>query len=328
MTTAPPSRRGQFHVCFNGWILSSIAARATAVCAPRSARAVVWCLQAGGKKCVEVTCVPQHDVGININGEFLNHLRFADDIVLVSETHANLEHMLKSLEEESRKCGLHMNAAKTCLLTNSIKIPTTVRGMSINYADKYDYLGQSISFDRPTENEVDRRINNTWKRYWSLKEIFKSRIPVRLKKKAMDTIILLTLLYGCQSWTLTKAITFKLQAFQRAMERSMLGIRLGDRKRNTDIRKCTKIIDAVELACKLKWRWAGHVARATDGRWSKKVLHWYPRDAPRNRGRPRCRWCDDIVAVAGPTWSRIAQDREEWRKMEEAFTLNRAPKYK
>ncbi|XP_069361214.1 odorant receptor 2a-like [Maniola hyperantus] len=55
------------------------------------------------------------------------------------------------------------------------------------------------------------------------------------------------------------------------VERSMLCIKLSDRQRNLDIRKRTQVIDAAELACKLKRRWAGHVARARDGRWSVKA---------------------------------------------------------
>lgn len=260
-------------------------------------------------------------MGVKINGEHLTHLRFADDIVLITEKHCELEYMLKSLDEESRKCGLHMNTSKTCLMTNREQVPIILQATEIIYVDKYIYLGQNIGFTDLTLEEVNRRIKNTWKKYWSLKEVFKSNIPTRLKKKAMDTIILPTLLYGCQTWAFTQDIINKLQSSQRAMERSMLGFKLKDRKRNKDIRKLTKVIDAVEVACRMKWRWAGHVARTKDGRWSEKVLHWYPRDRIRPVGRPKRRWSDDIVAVAGQTWTRLAQDRTKWTEMEEAYTL-------
>lgn len=115
-----------------------------------------------------------------------------------------------------------MNADKTCLLTNRDRVPIKIQSQNIEYVERYVYLGQSICFSNLTAEEVDRRIKNAWKKYWSLKEIFKSRIPTRLKKKTMDTIILPTLLYGCQTWALTRDIVNKLQVFQRAMERSML----------------------------------------------------------------------------------------------------------
>ncbi|CAH2235105.1 jg7514 [Pararge aegeria aegeria] len=44
----------------------------------------------------------------------------------------------------------------------------------------------------------------------------------------------------------------------------------------------------------LKWQWAGHIARRTDGRWGLKVLEWRPRTGKRSVGRPQTRWTDDI----------------------------------
>ncbi|CAH2242664.1 jg8482 [Pararge aegeria aegeria] len=51
----------------------------------------------------------------------------------------------------------------------------------------------------------------------------------------------------------------------------MLGLRLSDRQRNAAIRKKTQLVDHAELACKLKWRWAGHVARSKDVRRSERA---------------------------------------------------------
>ena len=54
-------------------------------------------------------------------------------------------------------------------------------------------------------------------------------------------------------------------------------------------------------------------------KWSKIVTRWYPREGKRKRRRPQKRWHDDIRQVAGVTWNRVAQDRQEWKKLEEAF---------
>ncbi|CAH2099838.1 unnamed protein product [Euphydryas editha] len=52
-------------------------------------------------------------LGININGSNLNHLRFADDIVLFAEKPSILQTMLQQLDRESEKAGLSMNPMKT-----------------------------------------------------------------------------------------------------------------------------------------------------------------------------------------------------------------------
>ena len=98
----------------------------------------------------------------------------------------------------------------------------------------------------------------------------------------------------------------------------MLHVRLSDRIRNTELRKRSGVTDVVERVAKLKWSFAGHVARTTDQRWTKRLVEWRPREDRRSRGRPPTRWSDDIRRLAGD-WLRKAQDRDGWRNMGEAY---------
>ena len=54
-----------------------------------------------------------------MDGEHLTHLRFADDILLLSHTPQELEKMVRELSEESRKAGLKMNITKTKVMMSS-----------------------------------------------------------------------------------------------------------------------------------------------------------------------------------------------------------------
>ena len=103
------------------------------------------------------------------------------------------------------------------------------------------------------------------------------------------------------------------------MERCMLGITRCDRKRNTWVRNITRVTDIIERVMKLRWSWAGHVARQTDQRWTKELLEWYPRDHTRARGRPKGRWMDEIRRMCGTNWMNVAQDREKWKTLREPF---------
>ncbi|CAH2248742.1 jg17526 [Pararge aegeria aegeria] len=53
----------------------------------------------------------------------------------------------------------------------------------------------------------------------------------------------------------------------------MLGIVLRDQIRNEEIRSRTRVTDLAQRVVRLKWQWAGHIARRTDGRWGPKVLN-------------------------------------------------------
>ena len=73
--------------------------------------------------------------------------------------------------------------------------------------------------------------------------------------------------YGCQTWSLTKASVKKLETSQQAMERKRLNVKLKDKIRNT-IRQRTSVTDIVQYVANTKWKWAGHIARMKDKRWT------------------------------------------------------------
>ncbi len=49
------------------------------------------------------------DKGIKIDGKWLSSLRFADDVVLISQKALELQQMLEQLITESKKAGLYIN---------------------------------------------------------------------------------------------------------------------------------------------------------------------------------------------------------------------------
>ena len=100
----------------------------------------------------------------------------------------------------------------------------------------------------------------------------------------------------------------------------MLNISLTDRKTNIWIREQTKVKEILDIIKEMKWRWAGHVARMKDNRWTVRVTEWTPRYGKRKRGRPSTRWRDEVERVGeNIAWNRTAQNRNEWKEHAEAF---------
>ena len=258
--------------------------------------------------------------GINIDGVHLSHLRFADDIILAAKDPQELNEMLQQLNEVSATIGLKMNYNKTKIMSQeqtNIKIQNHI----IENVEHYVYLGHDIRLGKLNQDaEIKRRTQLSWAAFGKLAYVLKNKtIPINLKRKVYDTCILPVCTYGLETMSLTKKTIKKLGTNQRAMERNMLGITLRDKIRNTEIRRKTNIRDIVEEVAKMKWRWAGHVARYDDNRWTRRILEWRPRETVRSVGRPQKRWEDDIRVVAGKQWMRLARDRERWKQLGETY---------
>ncbi|KAE9546737.1 hypothetical protein FO519_010051 [Halicephalobus sp. NKZ332] len=101
---------------------------------------------------------------------------------------------------------------------------------------------------------------------------------------------------------------------------------------NDHIRQRSGVIDVTDYIYRAKHRWAGHVMRRTDDRWTRRITEWTIRDKTRPRGRPPARWNDSLLhlslqpttlprtATTRPTrtpyihWSTRAQDRKDWKQ--------------
>ena len=58
-------------------------------------------------------------MGIKIDSEIFNNLKFVDDIVLAPEYTEELQTMLEQLNVESKAVGLEMNLSKTQVMFNN-----------------------------------------------------------------------------------------------------------------------------------------------------------------------------------------------------------------
>ena len=148
--------------------------------------------------------------------------------------------------------------------------------------------------------EIDERITAGWKCFGQYSAFLKDqKIPMCLKKKIMNTVIIPSMTYGAETWSLTKHLKNKLTVAQRTMERAMLGITIKDKIRNENIRARKKLEDIVWKMQKAKGQWAGYVARMDINNWARKTTEWTPRDNRRTRGRPKRRRRDDIHSSGG-----------------------------
>ncbi len=263
------------------------------------------------------TALDEH--GINIDGEMLTNLRFADDVALCSSSVRTLNIQLNNLNIQSKKIGLNMHKGKTKYMTNTNineEDVIEIEDQTIEMVNKYKYLGQTVQMKDNTQEEVETRIRAGWGAFGRYRDILCDKnISISLRRRVFNQCVIPAITYGSECWTTTKTIEQKLKVTQRSMERQMLNISLRDHISCEKIRAKTGVDDILSTIISAKWRWAGHIARRNDNRWAKRIYEWQPRTGKRRRGRQNTRWRDSLVTAEGITWPRKANDRLMWRNM-------------
>ena len=189
----------------------------------------------GGRRCDNFILVSNfiinkidwEEKGINIDGEHLSHLIFADDIILIAHTPQELQEMLVDINNYSKPVGLNMHLGKTKIMLNNHteKVTVEVDGKAIEEVEKYVYLGKTVSRDGDLMQEIKRRITLGWAAFNKVDNIMRSRkASMQIKKKVFNEYVLPVMTYGSETWALTTAQMDALAVAQRKMERIMPGI--------------------------------------------------------------------------------------------------------
>ncbi|KAE9415474.1 hypothetical protein Angca_009959, partial [Angiostrongylus cantonensis] len=119
-----------------------------------------------------------------------------------------------------------------------------------------------------------------WGAFKSIEDVVKRIKNTRLRAHLFDSTVLPVLTHEPESWSLRKQDEGSLSVIGRAVERTMLGVsrftQVRDGIRSSDLRQRSKIKNTVLYAKQAKIRWAGHVMRMNDNRWTRAVSDWIP----------------------------------------------------
>jgi hypothetical protein len=84
---------------------------------------------------------------------------------------------------------------------------------------KFKYLGTTLTNQNDIRDEIKSRLNSGNSCYHSVHNLLSScLIPKNLKNKIYKTVILLSLLYGCKTWSLTLGEEHRLRVFEPKRE--------------------------------------------------------------------------------------------------------------
>jgi hypothetical protein len=118
------------------------------------------------------------------------------------------------------------------------------------------------------------------------KKTLLKRVRTETILKFYKTLVIPTLLYGSETWTLTAFQLKRLEAAEMRLLRPLAGHTLLDHKRNEDIRKKLNIENITSIISTYRKNWYEHVTRMPPHRTPHRLLFCRP-SGRRNVGRPK-----------------------------------------
>ena len=124
--------------------------------------------------------------------------------------------------------------------------------------------------------------------HWSLRHYLPTKVHI------VKAMVFPVVMYGCESWTIKKAVCWRIDAFELWCWRRLLRVPWTARRSNQSILKEISPEYSLEgLMVKLKLQYFGHLMARTDS--LEKTLMLGKIEGGRRRGQQRMRWLDGIT---------------------------------
>ena len=110
------------------------------------------------------------------------------------------------VKEESEKVGLKFNIQKIMIMPYSPITSWEIDGETVETVADFLFLGSKITADGDCSHEIKRRLLLGRKVMTNLDSMFKNRDITLPTKVHLDIAMVFPgVMYGCESWTITKA---------------------------------------------------------------------------------------------------------------------------
>ena len=142
------------------------------------------------------------------------------------------------VKEESEKVGLRLNIQKTKIVASDPITSWEIDGETVETVPDFICGGSKITADGDCSHEIKRHLLLGRKGMTYLDSILKSRdITLPIKVHLVKAMVFPVVMYGCESWTMKKAESRKINAFELWCWRRLLRVPWTARRSNQSILK-------------------------------------------------------------------------------------------
>ena len=260
--------------------------------------------------------------GVVIGGVNMNNLRYADDTGLLATDSVKLQNLINTVNERGKDYGMSINIKKTKVMVVTKKKVTpnakiTIEGRAIEQVKKFIYLGHLITDNGKCDSEIKRRIEIARGAFNNISKVITSqKISISTRLRLIKCYVWSTLTYGAETWTISKTLAGRINAFEMWTYRKMLKLSYTKHKTNEEVLDMLSTEkQLLSNIVKRKCQYFGHLVRHNE---LQRQLLEGKINGKRSRGRPRITWMDNLKKWTGKSYGnliRIAEDREKFRCM-------------
>ena len=216
-----------------------------------------------------------------VQEELVRELMFADDCAIAAHTEQDLQTLTDCCSRATEKYGLTISVKKTEVLyqpppgAEHLDLVINLNGKAPNSVQLFKYLGSTLSSNATIDDETNYRISQANSSFGRLRSrVFKSHdIRLETKIKVYESVVLSSLLYGCEAWAMYSRHIKNLEKFHQRKLRTLLRIRWQDHISNQEVLARAGTTSIESKVAKIQLQWIGYVVRMTDDRLPKQIFY-------------------------------------------------------
>ena len=191
---------------------------------------------------------------------------------------------------------IHWGRAKVIMVSRTgDDCKVNVDGQEIAQVEKMKYLGVMLSASGRCDDEIEQRIGAATNVIGAMrKQVQDRREPKKSTKlRLYNAMVMPTLLYGCEMWTMQQQHVSSLQALEMRYLRRVQGVTRLNRVRNEDIRRALRQDAVLDVVKAKQIAWREKLEQIDNERLVKRV---FEEEAVGRRpgGGPRKRWHENF----------------------------------